>query len=159
MTGPERLDAHRHRSGGRGLLRPQLPPQLPPQLRRMPCWVREAGERCPKTGRRVERATEYGGEPLDLAVAQRQDLSDGARLAGTHALERGMDERLDVLTVSSLNFPSPLGLLDDPGSQTGHLTQELGLLAAVEAELLAEHLQFRIENVICESLKPGHLDE
>ena len=67
-----------------------------------------------------------------------------------------MDERLDALTVASLNFPSLLGLPDDPGGQTGDLTQELSLLAAIEAEPLAQHLELRVENVVRESLKPGH---
>ena len=148
MAGPERLDAHGHRLRSHCL--------LPAQLRRTTSWVREAGERGPKTGRRVERATEHGSQPLDLAVVQCQGLSDGARLARAHALERGMDERLDVLTVSSLDFPPLLGLPDDPGGQTGDLTQELGLLAAVEAEPLAQHLELRVEDVVRESLKPRH---
>ena len=67
-----------------------------------------------------------------------------------------MDERLDALTVSSLNLPSLLGLLNDPGSQTSDLTQELGLLATLEAEPLAEHLELRVQNRVRESLKPGH---
>ena len=104
-------------------------------------------------------APQHGSQALDLAVVQRQGLSDRARLARAHALERGVDERLDFLTVSSLNFASLLGLLDDPGGQAGDLTQELGLLAAVEAEPLAEHLELRVENVVRESLKPGHGDE
>src|SRR6188472_604647 len=109
----------------------------------MPPGVRETGERGPKTGRRVEGALEHGSQPFDFAVAQRQGLSDGPRLARAHALERGMDERLDVLTVSSLDLPPLLGLADDPCGQTGDLTKKLGLLAAVEAEPLAQHLELR----------------
>src|SRR5688572_18539211 len=117
----------------------------------MPPGVRETGERGPKTRRRVERALEHGSQPFDFAVAQRQGLPDGARLARTHALERGMDERLDVLTVSSLDLPTLLGLSNDPGGETRDLTQELCLLATVEAEPLAEHLELRVENVVRES--------
>jgi len=148
MFGPECLDAHGHRLRSYGL--------LPPQLGRTPSDVREVGQRGSKTGRRLEGALEYGSQPRDLAVAQREGLPDGARLAGTHALERGMNERLDLLTVSSLNLAPLLGLLKDPSSQTGDLTQELGLLAGVEAEPLAEHLKLGVENVVRESLKPGH---
>jgi hypothetical protein len=67
-----------------------------------------------------------------------------------------VDQRLDPLTLSCLDFASLFGLSHHPGGQSRHLAQELRFLAGLEAEPLAKHLQLGVEYVVGESLKTAH---
>src|SRR5690606_18774657 len=70
--------------------------------------------------------------------------------------QRRVVQHLHLVSTPGLDDASALALLHDPRRQGGHLAQQVRLLARLEPEPLAQHLQLLVEHPVRQRLKSGH---